>query len=341
MQDIDQRDRELLGALQGEIPLVSTPFAFVGQSIDMSEKEVIKRTERLRREGVIRHLAAQFDPRALGYRSCLVAARVAPGRVDEAAASINAHPGVTQNYRRNNDFNLWFTIFCSPESKLGLDRTIELLGREADCDTVRPLPTLKLYKNGGGGHEHEHEHDTHGDYVSLTPLEIEAVRLLQHDLPLQPRPFDAVARVSGITVDELLGAARTLLRRGQIRRFAATVAPRKQGFAATAMGVWVVPPAQHDAFGELAARCPSVSHCYLRPCYPDWPYSIFTMVHGKTRVDCEAALAAISLATRVTEYASLYSTEEFKKVRVQYFKRDIEQWESAHHLAEASAASER
>ena len=116
MQDMDQRDRELLGALQAEIPLVSTPFAFIGQALDLSEKEVIKRTERLRREGVIRHLAAQFDARALGYRSCLVAARVDADRIDDAAAAISAHPGVTANYRRNNDFNLWFTLFVSPQS---------------------------------------------------------------------------------------------------------------------------------------------------------------------------------------------------------------------------------
>src|SRR5688500_15723457 len=105
MQDNDQRDRELLGALQGEIPLVSTPFAVIGQLIDMSEKEVIKRIERLQREGVVKQIAAQFDTRALGYKSCLVAARVSPERVDEAASAISAHPGVTQNYRRNNDFN--------------------------------------------------------------------------------------------------------------------------------------------------------------------------------------------------------------------------------------------
>src|SRR5678815_5195568 len=98
MQDMDQRDRELLGALQGEIPLVSTPYAVVGQALDMSEKEVIKRTERLRRDGIIRHLGPQFDARSLGHRSCLVAARVAPDRVDDAAAVINGHPGVTQNY---------------------------------------------------------------------------------------------------------------------------------------------------------------------------------------------------------------------------------------------------
>ena len=97
MQEIDQRDRELLGALQGEIPLVSTPFAVIGQLIDMSEKEVIKRTERLKREGLLRQLSAQFDARSLGYRSCLVAAKVDPDRIDEAAAVVNAHPGVTQN----------------------------------------------------------------------------------------------------------------------------------------------------------------------------------------------------------------------------------------------------
>src|SRR6185295_16052696 len=131
MQEMDQRDRELLGALQGEIPLVSTPYAFIGQTLDMSEKEVIKRTERLKREGLVRHLAAQFDARALGYRSCLVAARVAPARIEEAAAVINAHPGVTQNYRRNNDLNLWFTVAVSPSSSLGPEKTIEILGDEA------------------------------------------------------------------------------------------------------------------------------------------------------------------------------------------------------------------
>src|SRR5258708_34430729 len=127
MQEIDKRDRELVGARQSEIPLVSKPFAHIGQAIDMSEKEVIKRIERLKREGLLRQLAAQFDARALGYRSCLVAAKVDPEKIDDAAAMINAHPGVTQNYRRNNDFNLWFTIAVSPASRLGLPKTVPIL----------------------------------------------------------------------------------------------------------------------------------------------------------------------------------------------------------------------
>src|SRR6476661_1007563 len=181
MQDNDARDRELLGALQGDMPLVSTPFAVVGQQIDMSEKEVIKRCEKLKREGVIRQISAHFDLRAVGYRSCLVAARVKPERVDEAAAIISGHPGVTQNYKRNNDFNLWFTIAVSPTSKLGLDRTIDILGEEADCDVVRSLPTLKLYKTSAAEtHDsHGNEGDQHEDFAHLTPAEIESIRLLQ------------------------------------------------------------------------------------------------------------------------------------------------------------------
>jgi DNA-binding Lrp family transcriptional regulator len=338
MQDLDQRDRELLGALQGEIPLVSTPFAFIGQTLDMSEKEVIKRTERLRREGVVKQLAAQFDPRALGYRSCLVAARVNPERIDTAAAAINAHPGVTQNYRRNNDFNLWFTIFCSPESQLGLDRTIEILGRQAEVETVRPLPTLKLYKNGGA-HDHEHgEQETRGDYTPLTPLEVEAVRLLQHDLPLQPRPFDVLARTANISPDDLLSTARSLHKRGQIRRFTAAVAPRKQGFAATAMGVWIVPSDRTDDFASKLVQHRAVSHCYLRPVYDDWPYNLYTTVHARSVDECESVINDLAIDSGLSDKQALYPTREYKKTRIEFFAPALAEWEAAHDHGRAAAA---
>src|SRR6476659_961284 len=188
MQDIDQRDRELLNALGGDLPLASTPFAIIGQMIDMSEKEVIKRIERLKREGLIRQVSAQFDMRALGYRSCLVAASVSEEKVEQAANVINAHPGVTQNYRRNHTLNLWFTIAVGSSSKLGLERTIEVLGEEAECDAVRPLPTLRLYKTSGSESSESHNEASEGETTPLSQQEVECVRLLQRDLPLHPRP---------------------------------------------------------------------------------------------------------------------------------------------------------
>ena len=335
MQEIDQRDRELLGALQSEIPLVSTPFALIGQAIDMSEKEVIKRIERLKRDGLVRQLAAQFDARALGYRSCLVAAKVDPERIDEAAATINAHPGVTQNYRRNNDFNLWFTIAVAPTSTIGLDKTVELLGDEAGCDAVRALPTLKQFKGSSDADE------SHGDeHAPLTSVEIESVRLLQRDLPLQPRPFEAMARTNGVAADELLAAAKSLLKRGYIRRYGAVVPTRKTGFGASAMGVWVVKGDGVDSVGAKMSQNKAVSHCYLRPVYDDWPYNLYTIVHGRSVDECESIINDIAIDTGVDEKQALYPTREYKKARINLFSTEADEWEAAHAAhAAASAAS--
>jgi len=337
MQDIDQRDRELLSALQGEIPLVSTPYAVLGQQIDMSEKEVIKRTERLKREGLVRQLAAMFDSRALGYQSCLVAARVTPERIDDAAAAINAHPGVTQNYRRNNDFNLWFTLAVGPQSKVALEKTIEILGSQAECDVVRPLPTVKLYKTSGVDGE-SHGDEQHSEYTPLTPLEIECVRMLQRDLPLQPRPFEALARNTTITSEDLLSAARALLRRGQIRRFSAVIPAKKTGFGASAMGVWVVPTENVDDYAAKLAQHRAVSHCYLRPTYDDWPYNVYTTVHARSVDECESVINDLAIDTGLTQKQALFPTREYKKARIHYFAHEAEEWEDAHAPSRAVAA---
>jgi DNA-binding Lrp family transcriptional regulator len=100
------------------------------------------------------------------------------------------------------------------------------------------------------------------------------------------------------------------------------------------MGVWIVPAGREDEFGATAATFDAVSHCYRRPTYPDWPYNLFTMVHGKTREACEAVLAQIARETGVQQYSALYSTQEYKKVRLKYFTPEIAAWE-----ASAGAAS--
>jgi DNA-binding Lrp family transcriptional regulator len=339
MQEIDQRDRELLGALQGEIPLVSTPFAVLGQQIDMSEKEVIKRTERLKREGFVRSLCAQFDAHALGYRSCLVAAKVSPARIDDAAAIINAHPGVTQNYKRNNDFNLWFTIAVAPASRLGLERTIQIIGDEAGCEIVRPLPTLKVFKASTEAGEAHDETRSDSTADTLTATEIECVRLLQRDLPLQPRPFDALSKSGTIAADELLAAARALVKRGQIRRFGAVVQSKKPGFSATAMGVWAVPDNMVDEYGTQMAQNRNVSHCYLRPTYDDWPYNLYTIVHGRSVDECESIINDIAIDTGLNAKQALYPTKEYKKARISLFSPESEEWESSHQAARAATAA--
>ena len=105
------------------------------------------------------------------------------------------------------------------------------------------------------------------------------------------------------------------------------------------MGAWIVPEQRQDEFGRLAGGFSAVSHCYLRPSYPDWPYSIFTMVHARQASECEAVLRQIAQASGISSYAALYSTHEYKKARVKYFAGDIEKWENEAIESDVSALS--
>lgn len=341
MHEIDQRDRDLVNAIQNEVPLSSTPFAIIGQQIDMSEKEVIKRIERLKREGLVRQISAIFDSRALGYRSSVVAARVHPDKLERSASVVNMHPGVTQNYRRNHDFNLWFTIAVPPNSRLGLEKTVERLGEEAECDAIRILPALKHFKAADSEPGETHDEGFGGEQREpLVDREIEFVRVLQHDLPLAPRPFEVLGRQFNLSGDELLGAARTFLRRQQMRRYCAWVQQRKSSFSASAMGVWSVPERQADEVGARMASHHAVSQCFLRPTYEDWPYNLFTIVHGRSVDECESVLNELADQTGISERRALFPMKEFKKSRISFFSPEIEAWESVRTSgAKQSAAS--
>jgi DNA-binding Lrp family transcriptional regulator len=339
--ELSDIDRRLLDQLQRELPLVERPFAEIGNRVGISEERVIELVRELSGPppAPIRQISAIFDSKMLGYQSCLVAAKVEHSRIAAAAEIINQHPGVSHNYQREHAYNLWFTLAAPPNSALGLEGTAERLKKLSGATQLRLMPSLKLYKIGvrfdlGG----ESDPASNGKFISheqvtLDQTDRKNVRVLQDHLPIEPRPFDAWAKRTDLSATQLLAAAKRYIELGVMRRFSAVLRHRSIGVSANAMGVWVVPSDQHDRFGELAAQNPAVSHCYLRPSYPDWPYSLFTMVHGKSRVDCEASLAAISLATGVTDYTSLYSSHEFKKVRIKYFAGDIEQWELDHAAA--------
>jgi DNA-binding Lrp family transcriptional regulator len=165
--------------------------------------------------------------------------------------------------------------------------------------------------------------------TALTPLQVEFVRIMQRDLPITPTPFVDFAKELGVTLAELQAMHRQFLDSGKMRRFAAVLHHRSAGFSANAMGVWAVPGNDDDVdrVGALMAGFRAVSHCYRRPSYPDWPYNIFTMVHGKSQEECEQTLATIATKTAIREHGALYSTKEYKKVRVLYFTAEEEAWE--------------
>ena len=113
-----------------------------------------------------------------------------------------------------------------------------------------------------------------------------------------------------------------------LRRVAAILYHRRAGFSANGMGVWRVPDERIAELGPRMAAFRGISHCYQRPTYEDWPYSIFTMAHGRSKEECDAILDAIAADTGVEDRATLYSSTEFKKVRLQYFTDDYKRWEA-------------
>jgi DNA-binding Lrp family transcriptional regulator len=337
----DDADRELLNELQAGLALVREPYAEIGARLGMDEEEVLRRLRALKDGAIVRQLSAIFDTRALGYTSSLVAARFPDDRLFEAARVVGGHPGVSHNYRRTHAFNLWYTLAVEADSRLGLEATMERLALETRAESMRLLPTLKLYKinvqldmTGSQASDAKEEAPrpapTRGDGVLPTGDDKRMIVILQRDLPLTRRPFDLWAEEAGISADELLGAARTFVERNYMRRFAAVLNHRRAGFGANGMAVWRVDEERLEEIGPRMAAFKAVSHCYRRPTYPDWPYSIFTMVHQRSKEACEEAIAAIAEETGITDPADravLYSTYEFKKIRLLYFTPEYREWE--------------
>lgn len=325
--ELDQNDKKLLNLLQWSFPVVERPFASLGAELGLEEADIIARVKRMK-SSAIRQISAIFDSRSLGYKSTLVAMKFDPGQVDAGAAVINRHPGVSHNYRRNHAFNIWFTLTIHRSQSL--EAEMERLKVESGAEKSLLLPTIRLFKIGvklDVTGEQDAARQEEGPVISgirtaqdLTQDEIAAVRVLQRDLPIVECPFQAFATKYGIPQETLFEYAADFQKRGIMRRYSAVLRHRSAGFSANAMGVWIVPEERLEEVGITIAGYASVSHCYQRPSYPpDWPYNLFSMVHGRTTDDCETVLDEISKKTGIVSFTMLYSTKEYKKVRVKYF----------------------
>ncbi|HZO31869.1 MAG TPA: AsnC family transcriptional regulator [Chloroflexota bacterium] len=336
---MDDLDRRLLNRIQSDFPLVARPFQELGQPLSISEEDVIARMRALKAGRIVRQISAICDTKSLGYKSSLVAMRVDPARISEAARIINEHPGVTHNYERNHQYNLWFTIAVPPTSDL--EAVVQRIHELARAEVTRVMYTLRLFKIGvnldmtgqrppdaQAAPEYREQDRIRARDYTVTELDKMVIRELQEDLPIEPRPFAALAERIGLTEDRLFEAMGSLVERGFMRRMAAILYHRRAGFRANGMGVWAVPEDDVVEIGEAMAAFANVSHCYRRPTYPDWPYNVFTMVHGTSVEQCEEILSAISKKTGVTEYISLYSTREYKKTRLLFYTDAYQKWEA-------------
>jgi DNA-binding Lrp family transcriptional regulator len=338
---LDDFDKRLLNEMQGAFPIEPRPYAAVARALEVPEERVLARVQELLDARIIRQVTPIYDTRALGYGSMLVAAKVDPEHPWRPATIINSHPGVSHNYLRNHDFNMWFTIAVEEGSALGLDGTLEVLQRLTGAESIRQLPTLKLFKirmdlELVGGTDELAKAAVAQEPVELSKQpyderDVAVIRATQGDLPVVSEPYAVAAAQLHMSVDALVEHLQGMAERGLLRRVAAILFHRRAGFSANGMGVWQVADESIAEVGPRMAAYRGISHCYQRPTYADWPYSIFTMAHGRSKEECDAILDAIAAENpEVQDRATLYSSTEFKKIRLLYFTDEFRRWEREH-----------
>jgi siroheme decarboxylase len=339
---LDETDKQLMNLLQSSFPLDPEPFALLASEAELELADVLARTQRLLENRIIREITPIFDTRALGYESMLVAAKVDSENPQRAAQIVNAHPGVSHNYLRTHDFNLWFTIATPPDSKLGLPGTLEALMAQTGAESMRELPTLTLFKINMNLEMEKGTEALAATVQAAPPRELEAqpydeddialIKALQGPMAAIERPYDEAAAELGISTEEILERLQGMIERKILRRVAAILYHRRAGFSANGMGVWKVPEEEILEVGGRMASYRGISHCYQRPTYADWPYSVFTMAHGRSKEECDAVLDSIAADCGIgpADRATLYSSTEYKKIRLHYFTEDYAAWEAEH-----------
>jgi siroheme decarboxylase len=327
-QQLDTIDKKILNDIQWVFPLIDRPYLEIAKRHNISEEDVMRRIAVMKEMGIIRQINAIFDTRRLGYKSVLIAFAVKPDKLDHVAEKVNEHPGVSHNYERNHEYNMWFTLAVPPGSDIKRD-----LDRMASFEGVikhRVLPTLKLYKIGVRLDMVNNDPDKpkpmdkakqqlNPEKAQITENDRRFIRELQKDLAVVPEPFKELASNLEITTAQLFAKATEYENTGIMRRFAAILRHREAGFVANGMVVWHVPDNKIDEVGFRLAAFPQVSHCYRRPVYPDWRFNLFSMVHARTLRAAEKIAAEISETVGIRDYQILFSSREFKKERVKYF----------------------
>ncbi|MCA1978718.1 MAG: Lrp/AsnC family transcriptional regulator [Thiobacillus sp.] len=317
----------LLNDWQRDFPLVERPYAALAAALGSNEAAVLRALGRLMDAGHISRIGAVFRPHVLGA-STLAAVACPPERVEAVARAIDAHPEVNHNYEREHRYNLWFVVTAPTREAVSdvladirrdtglVPLDLPMLGDfhiDLGFDLAHPG---KAHLDGAG-----QPVDTDALRRALQPADYGLAAALEDGLPLTPHPFAQIAARCGLDTSACLARISELQALSIIRRFGVVVRHRELGYTANAMVVWDVPDARVDAVGRALAREPAVTLCYRRPRrLPEWPYTLFSMVHGRDRASVLAEIAAMRTRLDLGELPCqpLFSLRRFKQCGARY-----------------------
>ncbi len=313
-----EAQRLLFRLLQKEFPLTKRPFLAIAKRVGLKEKELISLLSNWEREGRLRQISAIFNPEYFGHRSALFALKVGEEKLGLAIDRINSHPGVSHNYLRKHEYNLWFTLVV-PQGK-DLLKEASALCQEFSENGLLFLPILKKYKisvvfeTGEEGAEDFQSIKT----FNFTEDDVRMVKALQEPLPLVKEPFAVKAEELNCKVEEIFAWLKKMKRVGALRRFGALFKHQRLGYRHNVMVVWQVEEKRVDEVAKSLSKIPEITHCYLRKSYPEFPYNLYTMCHFKEE-NFQEKITAWANTLGIKNYLPLETIQELKKIRLKLF----------------------
>lgn len=314
--------KRLCNRLQRGLPLMAQPFAEIASELECTEAQVLDEMEALKSSGVLRRISAVLNQRALGMASTLVTAHIPEEQLAVVTAAINALPGVSHNYLRNHQFNLWFTLqTLSPEQlRLSLLDLQARFGIEFHSLPVTHVFKLDVRFDAESDDDvllRDVERVPRTEPVALRDEQKQLLTALRNGLEIASRPFDAI-RPSGMPEPEMFALLAELIEVGVIRRIAGVLNHHKLGFTANVMFAGQVDPDHVIEAGRWLAHSGLVSHCYERQTFQGWPYNLFAMMHGRTMGQIQNTLDRFKQIHPVRSFELLPTLAELKKQPVRH-----------------------
>lgn len=315
-QSITPLEQLILNTIQDAFPLEVRPYQVLAELFNkqgsvgsVTEQQVFDTVEGLRASGVIRRIGGVYDSRRLGFISRLCAGKVSD--IEKFAAAVNEIPAITHNYVRSHDFNVWFTVIAQSEDEI--HAVVDKLCAQTDLHDVHVLSVTKKFKidtvmtRGERPNVIAQNVVTKQSTATLSLFDRARIRIACTDIPHTLTPYADW----GVSVKEL----REDIANGYMRRFGAILRHQQAGFAFNAMVCFDAP----TAAGEVLAENPHVSHCYERPAFEGFPYTLYAMMHAQSAEDLDRFIKEAAQSIGNPDYAVLHSLRELKKTSFHFF----------------------
>lgn len=335
MTDLEQH---LLAIIQDAFPLEERPYQVLADQLGSDEQSVFAAVENLRQSGIIRRIGGVYDSKKLGFISRLCAGKVptiSAGASDdfalnEFAATVNEIPAITHNYVRSHEYNVWFTVIAQSEEEI--QKIVDDVCAKTELHDVHVLSATKKYKINTvmGGRLDAKEISLNGMQnaeLSLRAKRNEAkqspVRILSDsdrtrihiacdDIPHSLTPF----KDWGVSCEEL----REDLALKRMRRFGAILRHQEAGFAFNAMVCFAeLDKSPNNSAGAILAQKPFISHCYDRPAFEGFPYTLYAMMHAQSADELDRNIKEAAKSIGNPDYVVLLSVRELKKTSYRFF----------------------